>query len=66
LAVIVGAEPRRSPHYWNGPTIIPGKSSASNFSSTLGWDRAGSCSAMTMTIAGHRLPPRHPAGEPSG
>jgi hypothetical protein len=25
LAVIVGAEPRRSPHFWNGPAITPGK-----------------------------------------
>ena len=49
-------------------TVLPSsqaRSSTSSFSSTLAWDRAGSCAAWTMTIAGHRLPPRHP-GEPSG
>jgi hypothetical protein len=25
LTVIIGSEPRRSPHYWTGPTITPGE-----------------------------------------
>jgi hypothetical protein len=60
LSVILGPEPRRSPHYWIGPTVSPDTGFDFSFSSTPGWGPAASCVVSAQNSPGHRSPPPRP------
>jgi hypothetical protein len=64
LTVTISGEPRRSPHYGNGPAVVPGEAFDFQLLFHTGMGPGGIMSRL-LTITARHLLPRHP-GEPNG